>query len=156
MKEYVFHPILHLHTVPLAYIVELNASLGTPMVPSSLQNLASIICPIEIENHPTSWGSSDQMQWQHHVVHIGEGKHKLELIAKTNWTWQNRLDIPQAALDDTLKRITAHQTVKELLATFLAELESSMIKKPKITLKILLEEVSNMRVSDYFSDCSRS
>lgn len=88
------------------------------------------------------------MQWQHHIVHIGKGNVKQELVAKNNWAWQSKKNIAQASLDDTLQSINAHRFVKELLAKFLAYLEASVTHKPNITLNILLEEVSTMRVSD--------
>lgn len=147
MKEYVFQPLLHLETAQLASIVDLDASLHTLTVPSSLTNLPAIYCPIEINKQATSWGSTDHMQWQHHIITIGHGKHKQQLIGKTNWQWRNKKDIGQAGLSGTIQRISAHKYVKELLARFLTYLESTVVNTTNITLKILLDEVSTMRVS---------
>lgn len=152
MKEFQFQPLQDLDPVDVAYVVDLDARLDleTSMVPSSLTNLPCIVCPIEIAGQPTSWGSSDQMQWQHHAVHIGQGKHKQELIAKTNWQWRNEKDIAQAGLQNSIQRITAHKFVKDLLGKFLVDLEARVISNPNRTLTTLLEEVSTMRVSECF------
>lgn len=147
MQQFEFQPLLHLKAVHLASIVDLDADLGSTTIPSSLKNLQSIVCPIDIDADASSWGSTDQMQWQHHNIHIGYGNQKQQLVAKTNWAWQSKKYITQAGLEDTARRITAHKFVKEQLSKFLAYLEATVLENPNITLKILLEEVSTLRVS---------
>lgn len=153
MKEFKFQPLLHLDPVHVAYVVDLDERLeiNTSTVPSSLTNLPSIMCAIEIAGKPSLWGSTDQMQWQHHTIQIGQGKQKQELIGKINWQWRNEKDIAQAGLQDSIQRISAHKFVKDQLAKFLAYLEASVINNCNITLTTLLEEVSTMRVSRVFN-----
>lgn len=86
MHQYVFQPLVHLQPVHLASIVDLDPGPpGTPTLTSNFTKHPSLLCPITIESDATSWGSTDRMQWQHHIVHIGKGNVKQELVAKNNW-----------------------------------------------------------------------